>query len=1236
MSKGKEFDGGIEERINNLVTPAVAGSGSQTSHSNNYEHLSSSTIHKHSISDIGKQSANPAVSTVAERTGKEGAEPEKKTASSLIQSSVASPVVSKVRGYGDGNNGGNGGNGSNGGGDNGNHNNGKQIGTNPLNTALNNGMQLNATAQKDGKATVTKGLVRSVQQASESNQQEYQTVATHGMKKGYENLSLFLGVPMGYQAAYTNSQKHFESAFAYSEKYGAIHNLNERGQALADQLNSFSGSKQTYNVDMLKDQAQHIYVENAIHGDGKLRMTLDSSTGKESYRVVPTKVSLNSKIAIDKNSKKDGNQLISDIGKFSEDYAKQQDSLRILQSDAQMGASNAAAWEHLVTGNFKALDDRFDFVQRYNNNVRSMQSDNRLTRAIDDSVVRSHETISHFKGTKSQINKLRNAKDSAGNSIFSDEELEALEECVTACGYNTEVSFTRGTSIAAEQAKRRLATGALDETQSASMNAIVKARVTIKTTKAVTGEASAFGKELITNAQERSVEKLTDKLSRKDDRLTSRQLENAKKKLEKKQKKYGVTSNSELKDKMRDINQNAKKQRDKKREYRRATRGLDRKEARLAITRMKNEERMLKGRGRSARLDAKESRLIKQVNKGRIRSKKKDKIKNAVTPKFVKKAKNSVVGKAFGKLYSEIVNLKAKLISLAVKKILIPAGFAGLVLIVLSAVIAIVISLFAIFIEDNGNQDSTGKEASDIQIINEEMNGYEEEKLAGFTDDIENIVRKKYPNVAEQAGHPEGTFVGKITVRNGQVRYHKKWYDIEGYYSSFNKKTKEYTEITEEEAKARSTYYVKITVNDEEIYVQRRKTGNTTSAQNMYPEVAGDYKIIDEFGNPGQLCNCMQLISLYRYYYYYDDDTSLSDPDADNANDSTFWIDDFKEGYLKRAWDATHYITRKGVPDPNHTKKWSDTINYNDIVLRGMLEEGSGMRGQQTESGITYHASSSGCSNWGSYEYIAGYDADGNPIYATRECCFGHIDATAVIQTDTKLETILNGEKLKTRNGYITLQAMEDNGGMEILETLLGTYESGYAEGYEMYAEFEIYFGSAANMMTSEDAKKTLKKIEKAWGKPLTQKQTAVLSTGLTGCGKFTYSMDYHGNCGKGVTGGATDCSGYVSWVHNNCGAYSNTNICNTTTSWSLCTGATYNWDLRTLPPGSIIIRGAKGGASASTGASNHVVIWCGYVGGNPMVIECTSGKVNGSIYRARTDLNNYKTAVPIGSSSSW
>ena len=121
---------------------------------------------------------------------------------------------------------------------------------------------------------------------------------------------------------------------------------------------------------------------------------------------------------------------------------------------------------------------------------------------------------------------------------------------------------------------------------------------------------------------------------------------------------------------------------------------------------------------------------------------------------------------------------------------------------------------------------------------------------------------------------------------------------------------------------------------------------------------------------------------------------------------------------------------------------------------------------------------------------------------------------------------------------------------------------------------------------------------------------------------------------------GATDCSGFVSWVHNNCGLYNNENICNATSDWAVAPGHK-PLNLSQAKPGDLIILGVPGqGADGVGGLSNHALIYLGKLKNEngqmeDWIVECGGGG-DGSWCHSTTKLGGYKTLIPLGSSDTW
>ena len=1105
-----------------------------------------------------------------------------------------------------------------------------QVGVVQSNSSV-NGMNLSSQKKPESGKGIASSVVDATKQAADSNQEEYQTYARTKAREGLQDLA-FTSVLGSYAQAYQDSNAHFATALEYSKNKGALYQLEQRGNSLVDTLNSLDNSylkSHPYDIDGLNRQSGHIYTETMHNHDGSLHLTFDMGQASETegggYFSIPV-VNLDSRVAEQKDAQT-GMDIVTAIGSYHDDRARQEQAIEILQDNREVGATNLKAWDDLVSGNFGALDSKYKFTERYNTFLQSNQSQG-TAQAWSQG---SKKPIQTLRGTQEEVEALRNAVDRNGNSIFTKEELSELEECVEACGYN-QAQIDPMMLGAMDMSKRRHAMNSLEEYQAAGVGAVTNAARVMKTSKAIGGELSGFLKEHKANTMESKTNKLLDKVSRKDS-ISTNQYEKAKKELDALKKQYKVGTDSELVQKIKSTQKNAKQQRDRKRAIRRATRGSDRTQARIALTRLRNEERMLKhgplSESQTAHYTAKLDNLERKLN----RQLKREKAVRSVMPGFVSKIANSRVVSAISGIQQGIQAALRKATGFLLKTVL-PVAAAGVGVLIVCAIVVIIISAFCMmFMEDNGNVDEAGKEASDLQIVNEQLNDYESDQLADATRQVKEVVETTYTPYPIAAGYNSPTYIGQIRVRSGKVWYDGKWRTILGYYSKYDKASKSYIECTESEAKARKTYYVRIEdARRDDIYI-KRASSNIASGTNWYPEVEPDYEVIDEYGKPANICNCLQLISMYRYYYYYDE----GNEETENEN---FWINEFKE-HMEDAWDNTHLITTKGFFDKEHTKTWDDTLKkglkYKDVMLEGALPSGGSAIGTERAdtSGYVYHTeadiANGLCENCGYFQYISGYDFWGNPIYTVTRHCWGHLKAKVKVQVDTDIKTLAKGQKLPVDGGYVVMN--ED----KIADTVdwIGCYDDMYEQGYEMYTEFEVYFGPSRYRLSSIQIEQILDKITAKYGE-LSKLQTAAITTALEGCGKFQYSMDYHWNCTEGVKGGATDCSGYVSWVHNNCGKYNNRNQIYTTTAWSLAKGHTTSFSLSTLKPGSVLILGTPGAASQSEGNTNHAMIWLGYLDGKPWVVECTGKPISASICRINNRVGNYKTAIPIGSSDEW
>lgn len=1025
----------------------------------------------------------------------------------------------------------------------------------PMNPAmapevLNPQLQLTPGQGKKTNPTVTQAAIQGTAQAANSNQEEYQTVARSAAKEKLQDAVIVTSLGVN-ASVFQSYQEHKDTALAYAYNKGALAANEARGQQLCQTLNNINPMQRyqmDYSYDSFRKQAGHIYTETLRGADGKLHVTRENSAGN--YMEKSTGIDLSTKIG-----DKTANEVLSDIGKFYEQDKKLNTAVEVLKGHAVAGNTTTASWENLVSGNFAALNEKFNFTDRYN----KMLDNTMFEQGIKKYAVDPH--IRDFRGTEEEVNKLRNAVDASGNALFTTEELSELEECVNACGYGTDSAVHTSMLNASMMARRKLAKNSLEETQLAGFNTLSQAAKVCGTTKMVADTARDLGREMLANSAEKKTVKMLDTIANKN--TAAGKLEEAKARLAKKKEKLGINTNEELLGKMRQRREVASEIKQRRRDIRRATTGMDKTQARLVVNELRQQEMLLKKGKSSKRLNKRTEKLQKKLQRQRaLRAAVKKHAPHLV--KAVGKVKGSAPMQLLGNIHNKTAVAKAGMQKFLLK--LIPPIAGGMLIIVIACgAIAIVVGSFLMFIEFNGNTDAEGKEANDLQIVNEGMSEYESNQL----DALKQHIVSAYQDTADKSrGVPSG--------------------------------------IPEDAVNGRYTKSV---------------------------EIIPEYEIYNEYGMPTGICNCMQLVSLYRYYYIF-----MNDEDGE-AEDTSFWLNDFKSGRMTDAWDATHCVVSGS--DKNHLDTWKDILDDSNGKLKSKVHPDA----------IEYRGD--GC---GRYEYdVPVYDEDGNFVeyqHSSMSVCCGHQKVTADVQVDEKLENIAENKRLKTKSGKQIAFEQEDMDTLNDYLSALSEEERNiewskqdggayvvYEQGYQLYQDWEVYFGCTKNMFSDAEIADLLAKIEEANG-PLSEQQIAVITTALSGCGKFTYSMGSHANCKKGVRGGATDCSGFVSWVHNNCGLYNNEDICNTTTAWSLAPGHKTN-DPSALKPGDIVIKGAPGDASASEGNSNHVVIYLGKIKNEKTgqledwIVEC-GGSAGGSGAHAATNFKSYKTWVPLGSSDVW
>lgn len=438
------------------------------------------------------------------------------------------------------------------------------------------------------------------------------------------------------------------------------------------------------------------------------------------------------------------------------------------------------------------------------------------------------------------------------------------------------------------------------------------------------------------------------------------------------------------------------------------------------------------------------------------------------------------------------------------------------------------------------------------------------------------------------------------------------------------------------------------------------------------PDIDLDYDVVDENGKPSRICNCMQGLTLYRYYYKWTDE-GQEDPDGgDMAEDS--WTDVMFVGNyerkMKQVWDLTHFIKTTHVRFPFFWTEETDYEGWNKALEHLKLEDirmedglpglyGEGRRSTHTEDEVRRGQCDKVCYYYARRENDGMFAESDNSFNGIRHIpilditgpyCCGHYQATVDVITTQDMENIASGNTLEGRFG-INIEYAEDfsDAAKEDIKDLIGSYDDGFVEGFQNWADFEVYFGPAKNMLLASQINDFLEQM-KARGR-ISEKTEAFLKNALDGCGKFTYQKDAYTMEKWDVSAGRADSAGYVNWARNKTGLYAPEIKEYTIDDWAgLAVGnrwrvASVSSRTRTvtpasremlnlLEPGSLLIKGGSGSDR------NSIAIWTGLFTtenkdgsglGEPVVIECTSGSANGSVMRTNDDVRNWLYYVPPG-----
>lgn len=427
------------------------------------------------------------------------------------------------------------------------------------------------------------------------------------------------------------------------------------------------------------------------------------------------------------------------------------------------------------------------------------------------------------------------------------------------------------------------------------------------------------------------------------------------------------------------------------------------------------------------------------------------------------------------------------------------------------------------------------------------------------------------------------------------------------------------------------------------------------------PDIDMDYDVVDENGRESRICNCMQAMTLYRYYYHWTDegqeDSEAGLDEEDRLGDVLF-LNNYKRK-MEQAWDLTHFIKTTQHQFPFF---WNETTDYEgwkkalkhlkleDIQMEDGLPglSGEGRRSVHTKEEVEKNQCDRVC------YYYAKREGDGMDTGSGKKIpildivgpyCAGHYLATVSVITLQSMDSIAEDNTLEGRFGINIEYSKFSENAKDDIRDLIGCYEDGFAEGFQNWADFEVYFGPAKNMLTEAEVSRYLDEIEEKGG--LNAKTKAFLQKAIEGCGRFTYQRSAYSMEKWDVSAGFADSAGYVNWARNSTGQYNPeiqvrsleqwTNLARSHNGWKLAyrsgngtiTPAPRS-QLASLSPGTVLVSGDPD--------RNRIAIWTGLFTnenkdsgnyGMPIVIECISDTVNGSIIHTNDDVRNWLYYVP-------
>lgn len=622
---------------------------------------------------------------------------------------------------------------------------------------------------------ITRAAADAIRTAANSNQEESQTVARRLGKERLEDLAVLLAAS-DYQAAYDDTQKHGMDILDYSESKGQKAWLGQRGQEIVDRINQASGTQ--IDVEFLKNNADRIYAASSIDGS---QIILPYTKGDGSTVNIKTGISL--------KADKGENSILYDIGGFGTAYKRQKADARQLTTDAGVDEHTLMSLNNVRTGNYRALDERLKLTERYNAFIYADKG---------DKVTAGRAMIRNFSGRQKELDMLRNAADENGNSIFSQAELDELEECVRMNGVSTERgNLGMMAREAARRSRHRIANKMLDEYQGSTVNTIQKSVGAARMAGRTANETAGLAGELRAGAANRKVNRLLDQREKLIATGNYGPLGKYDRKLAKQGRRLGVdaqkTSSEELRKRAQAAQDRAREIRQARRDLNRAAHGLDRKERKEVVMRLRMEDALARNNSvKTARLAKQHGKLVGKIEKNQNHKYSLTKAVGKVKKKAAAKLANTAVGKAVGAKMAVLQGIEAAA-GAAIKSIIgflapIIAGF-GVIVVAAATVVSFIVLIIFLFFPDKGDKNV-------LQSVNTVMSDYEIEQLNALKVKAGELIKKTdaYQNpeslAVDENGNPRTLDSmcwradGRMLPEGyaGKISYHGQFYEIEGLF----------------------------------------------------------------------------------------------------------------------------------------------------------------------------------------------------------------------------------------------------------------------------------------------------------------------------------------------------------------------------------------------------------------------------------------------------------------------